>query len=344
MKNLYVITLEKIEQRYTKQWYKLWKQEFSKEFNVIYIDGPEMSDIIDKGRFLDINKTNIWKAKQVETISKLFAEGKIKDEDKFIFMDGWHFGITALKYMAQLSNIRSQIYTFFHAGSWDKFDFVSQAGLGKWAKHNERGWFRACDGHFVATKFHKQLILKYFGDKSLNDKIHVVGFPANWMQFIKDENIQSSTGKKNLVIFPHRLDKEKQPEVFDKIDARLSKSTDTKFVKTLEVTKNKKEYYELIRDARVCFSSSLQETYGIGTVEALMFGVIPLVPDTLSYVELYDKQFRYKDFNDAANKMESFLREPDKYMNQLYDNQKNMIRQSLEAIPLMCKYMKKIEE
>ena len=108
--NLYVLTLEPIEQRYTKQWYQYFKPAFSKYFNVKYIDGDMTDDKIEKGRFLDINKTNIWKAKQTELISRLFYHDKVKDGDKFFFMDGWCFGITALKYMAQLNNIKVKIY------------------------------------------------------------------------------------------------------------------------------------------------------------------------------------------------------------------------------------------
>jgi len=87
---LYIITLEPIEQRYTKQWYKFWKDEFSKFFSkVIYIDGDPVSDKIENGRFLDINQTNIWKAEQVKKLAKLIGEGKVENHDQFIFMDGW---------------------------------------------------------------------------------------------------------------------------------------------------------------------------------------------------------------------------------------------------------------
>ena len=74
---LYIITLEKIEKRYTKQWYYYLKDEFSKHYDeVVNIDGETGNDKIEKGKFLDINKTNKWKAEQVIEISKLFSEDK----------------------------------------------------------------------------------------------------------------------------------------------------------------------------------------------------------------------------------------------------------------------------
>jgi len=66
---------------------------------------------------LDINQTNIWKAEQVIKIAKLFQDQKIKPNDKFLLLDGWHFGITALKYMSQLNNIPVGIYAYWHAGT-----------------------------------------------------------------------------------------------------------------------------------------------------------------------------------------------------------------------------------
>jgi len=336
--NLYVLTLEPIEQRYTKQWYEYFKPAFSKYFNVIYIDGPSFDDKIEKGRFLDINKTNIWKAKQVELISRMFYHNKVEDGDRFFFADGWDFGITALKYMSQLNNIKTKIYAFWHAGSWDQWDFISQAGLGKWAFGNELGWLKACDCNFVATMFHKKLITDYFLGQKL--KIEVSGFPMNWMKEInKRMNKNILNIKRNLIVFPHRLDKEKAPEVFDKL---AKKMPEYEFVKTIEVTKNKKEYYELLRHAKVVFSASLQETFGIGAVEGMMLGAIPVVPNRLSYPELYSTRFIYADLEDAKSKIEFIMNHYDKsdcLKDALKENQLRIQNDSLSAIDKMAKVM-----
>ncbi len=336
--NLYVLTLEPIEQRYTKQWYQYFKPAFSKYFNVKYIDGDMTDDKIEKGRFLDINKTNIWKAKQTELISRLFYHDKVKDGDKFFFMDGWCFGITALKYMAQLNNIKVKIYAFLHAGTWDEHDFISQAGLGKWAFGNELGWLRACDCNFVATMFHKRLITDYFSAQKL--KIEVIGFPMDWMKEInKKLNKNVLDIKSNLIVFPHRLDKEKAPDVFDKLAKRMP---EYKFIKTMEVTKDKKEYYNLIRHAKVVFSASLQETFGIGTVEAMMLGAIPVVPNRLSYPELYSTRFIYADLRDAESKIRYIMNHYDKsevLKDCLKENQDKIQNDSLGAIDKMAKVM-----
>lgn len=339
-RNLYILTLEPIEQRYTKQWYKYFRKGFSEWFNVKYIDGTIGSDKIEKGKFLDINKTNIWKAEQVIKIANLFKDGKIKRGDKFFVTDGWNFAITALKYMSQLNNIPVKIYAYWHAGTYDEFDFISQAGLRSWATCNEVGWFSACDKHFVATKYHKKIITDYFG-RVIGNKVYVVGFPMDWANEIKKEIGSKKVKKENLIVFPHRLDFEKQPKVFDQIAKRMK--CDYKFVKTLEVTKNKKEYYNLISKAKIVFSANLQETFGIGTVEALMLGAIPIVPNRLTYVEMYPPQFRYKDANDAMIKIRKYI--------ETYDNpviqktvktvQGKIQEKSLNSIKRMARLMSK---
>lgn len=344
-RNLYIITLEPIEKRYTKQWYTFLKDEFNKYFKVYYVDGTIITDKIEKGRFLDINKTNKWKAEQVIELSKLFIENKVKDSDIFLFTDGWHPGIINLKYMIDLNNSKAKIYSYWHAGTWDDFDFVTEAGFRKWAQGFEQSTFDACSGHFVATQFHKDLIVKYFNKYA--NKIFVVGFPMDWITYMSKElnyditlNNNIST-KENIVVFPHRLDKEKQPQVFDIISKQMR---DYKFIKTISVTKTKKEYYEILNKAKIVFSANIQETFGIGTVEAMMLNVIPMVPNRLSYVELYDDLFKYTSIPTVKAKIRYIMTNYGKdnhMMRTLETNKQRLIRQSLDSVPKMAKVMNK---
>jgi glycosyltransferase involved in cell wall biosynthesis len=341
MKTLYIITLEQIEQRYTAQWYKYFKKEFGKNFNVKYIDGLDMPDKIENGKFLDINGTNMWKGYQIYEMATLFAENKIKEGDRFFFADGWHPGATSLKYMIQLNEFKNvKMFGYLHAGSWDPYDFISQKGLSLWASNNELGWIKAFDNVFVATKFHKKLIENYFINVIKQGKIKVVGFPMDWDKEIKKHIKNKNVKKENIIVFPHRIDKEKQPKVFDELAKIMPKY---KFIKTLEVTKNKKEYYKLLQKAKVVFSANLQETFGIGTVEAMCLGCVPVVPNRLSYKELYNRQFKYVDINDAVIKIYTAINSYDnKYYNRILNNNINKIKQqSLESVEKMSEVMNK---
>ena len=43
------------------------------------------------------------------------------------------------------------------------------------------------------------------------------------------------------------------------------------------------------------FSANLQETLGISPYEGALVGAIPMVPDRLSYSEMYDWEFKYPE-------------------------------------------------
>jgi hypothetical protein len=49
----------------------------------------------------------------------------------------------------------------------------------------------------------------------------------------------------------------------------------------------------LLGEAKLLFSCSLQETLGISPYEGLLLDVIPMVPDRLSYTEMYLNTFKY---------------------------------------------------
>jgi hypothetical protein len=49
----------------------------------------------------------------------------------------------------------------------------------------------------------------------------------------------------------------------------------------------------LLGEAKIVFSASLQETLGIGCYEGAIVDAIPMVPDRLSYTEMYYEGFKY---------------------------------------------------
>lgn len=58
---------------------------------------------------------------------------------------------------------------------------------------------------------------------------------------------------------------------------------------------SKNEYLEWLQRADIVVSTALHEFFGIAVMEAVVAGCIPVVPDRLSYPELYPQYFRYQD-------------------------------------------------
>jgi hypothetical protein len=56
---------------------------------------------------------------------------------------------------------------------------------------------------------------------------------------------------------------------------------------------SKHEYHKLLGRAKIVFSANLQETLGISCYEGALVDAIPMVPDRLSYSEMYYEGFKY---------------------------------------------------
>jgi len=58
---------------------------------------------------------------------------------------------------------------------------------------------------------------------------------------------------------------------------------------------SREEYLDLLCRSDIVVSTALHEFYGISVIEAVRAGCFPLVPDRLSYMELFPTNFRYSD-------------------------------------------------
>ena len=66
-----------------------------------------------------------------------------------------------------------------------------------------------------------------------------------------------------------------------------------KWIKCQEENLSKEDYHKLLGKAKLVFSANLQETLGISVYEGLVVGAIPMVPDRLSYSEMWSGMFKY---------------------------------------------------
>ena len=304
---LYNIPIESLEERYSAQWNTWFPREFKRHgVDWILMYGHTLSDKIREGAFLDVISTNYFKADQLKLIIMYFNQNKIKDGDIFFFHDLWFPGIEMLAYVRDALGIDFKIYGCLHAGTWDEYDFLYRMGMRDWGKHVENGWFKFIDGIFVATDFHKNLIT--YKNLVEERKIHVTGFPI----FPEDLPLQrrSQKERENIVVFPHRLDPEKNPQLFDELKSRIEGVNDWNFIKTKETCFNKSQYYMMLNKSKIALSFSDQETWGIAMQEAVFCGCIPLVPDDLSYRELYPEDFRFSAFGDCVNQLRWLIENP----------------------------------
>jgi glycosyltransferase involved in cell wall biosynthesis len=298
MSNVFLVDLESVETRYTGQW-KTHIPELLKKagHNVQVIDGPtDIPAATTPGAFLNFGGTNVYKSVQVEKISRLFCSGSVSPGDHFLFYDAWHPGIINLKYMSELLGIPVKIHALWHAGSYDPHDFLGRLiGSAPWVRHAEQSFFHAIDHNYFATDFHIEMfclnLLKYHPRDTTNyypDKFVRTGWPMEYME--QTLNPYKNKPKRDLILFPHRIAPEKQVEIFRDLAQQLPQY---EFVVCQDQQLTKDQYHNLLAEAKIVFSCSLQETLGIGCYEGALLDAIPMVPDRLSYKEMYYQGFKY---------------------------------------------------
>jgi glycosyltransferase involved in cell wall biosynthesis len=294
---VFLVDLEAVETRYTGQWKTHVPALLRKRgHHVEIISGPtDIPTATTPGAFLNFGGTNIYKASQVEQMGRLFCNGSVHPGDHFIFTDAWHPGIINLKYMSELLQIPVTIHALWHAGSYDPQDFLGRLiGDAQWVRDAERSFFGAADHNYFATQFHIDMFCDVFMDlwaKELcikHDKIVRTGWPMEYMDTTL--TAYKNMPKRDLILFPHRIAPEKQVEIFRDLAHHLPQY---EFVVCQDAPLTKNEYHNLLGEAKLVFSANLQETLGISCYEGALVNAIPMVPDRLSYSEMYYDTFKY---------------------------------------------------
>jgi hypothetical protein len=304
---VFLVDLESVDTRYTGQW-KTHVPELLKKagHNVNIISGPtDIPSATTPGAFLNFGGTNIYKASQVEQMGRLFCSGAVKPGDHFLFTDAWHPGIINLKYMSELLNIPVVTHGLWHAGSYDPQDFLGRlVGKKPWVRHAEKSFFYAFDHNYFATEFHVKLFIdellmdglkeenpwyeEDFAERYDSGKMVRTGWP---MEYMEDTlTMYKNMPKRDLILFPHRIAPEKQVEIFRDLKTHLPQY---EFVVCQDQYLTKNEYHNLLGEAKMVFSANLQETLGISCYEGAVVDAIPMVPDRLSYSEMYFDIFKY---------------------------------------------------
>jgi len=304
---IFLVDLEAVETRYTGQWKTHVPSLLRKVSNdVQIISGPtDIPTATTPGAFLNFGGTNIYKSSQVEQMGRLFCSGSVRPGDHFVFTDAWHPGIINLKYMSELLGIPVTTHGLWHAGSYDPQDFLGRlVGNKPWVRHAEKSFFSAFDHNYFATEFHVELFMKELLNDGLitenpwwyedwqerydSGKIVRTGWPMEYMEntLLEYKNME----KRDLILFPHRIAPEKQVEIFRDLATHLPQY---EFVVCQDQQLTKNEYHNLLGEAKMVFSANLQETLGISCYEGAVVDAIPMVPDRLSYTEMYYDTFKY---------------------------------------------------
>ena len=331
---IYIVDIEAVDTRYTKQWKEHLPHQLQRATNeeVKVISGGDIPHATTPGAFLNFGGTNVYKSNQLQQIATLFCEGKIHDGDYFLYTDAWNPTVIQLKYMASLLNTDIIIGGMWHAGSYDPQDFLGRLiGDADWVRNAEQSMYDCYDDNYFATQFHVDLFAKAFNmNKS---KTHIVGWP---MEYLHNSLSQyKGMDKRDLILFPHRIAPEKQVDIFYDLKDALPQY---EFVVCQEQQLSKNEYHNMLGEAKLVFSANLQETLGISWYEGALVDAIPMVPDRLSYSEMALPEFKYPSA--WTEDYDAFRHNKDKVVKQVVEYMENYE----DLLPSLTKQVNKLNK
>lgn len=290
--NVFIFPIEPIESRYSAEWYRhiprqleAYAKANSIECSITTIKGKEVTNVTTPNAFLNFCDTNIYKSTQLANFCDLFRSEQVPNGSKILVTDAWNVNVCALRYISDLLGMNFEIHSMWHAGSYDPSDILGFTIKDKkWSYNLERAIFHASDYNYFATDFHETLFETNLGlgskFRSSDSKSLVVGWP---MEYLKD--LIKPKVKRNLVLFPHRLNSDKQPNIFRELRPYVDSSID--MVLGQELSLSKDQYHNLLGETKVVFSCALHENLGISMYEGYLAGAIPLAPSRCSYKEIF---------------------------------------------------------
>ena len=298
---IFLVDLESVPTRYTCEW-KWHVPALLRDngFDVEVIEGDlTIPEAVTLGAFLNFGGTNMYKATQTHRLAELFTRGEIKAGDQIVFTDAWHPGIINVKYMSELLNIPVVTHGLWHAGSYDPNDFLGRlVGDKPWIRHAEQAFIGAFDHNWLATAAHFDLMRKTY-DIFLNPTFDRTGWPMEYTETMIAPKLWAK--KENIIVFPHRIAPEKRLDLFQELASR-PELRHYQFCVAMQMNLTKPEYHKLLQRAKFAVSFADQETLGISMYESACAGACPIVPNRLSYTEMYDPMFKRADSVDTAVK------------------------------------------
>ena len=339
---VYIVDIEAVDTRYTKQWKEHLPEQLQRALvqdtavlaEVEVISGGDVPQATTPGAFLNFGGTNVYKSNQLMQIAQLFCQGKVHNGDYFLYTDAWNPTVIQLRYMAELLGVNIRIGGMWHAGSYDPQDFLGRLiGDKPWVRHAEMSMFECYNDNFFASDFHIDMFINalyedYYVDW---DKIHRVGWPMEYLRNSMDN--YKDMEKRDLILFPHRIAPEKQPEIFRDLKETMP---EYEWVICQEQELSKNEYHNLLGEAKLVFSANLQETLGISWYEGALVNAIPMVPDRLSYSEMTDS-FKYP--SEWTESYDKYLENKDRVVAQIRDFMSNY----KGYVPAIHRVVKKLE-
>jgi len=347
MRKLYHMGLESYQSRYTMQLTEWTRRVFERrgvDYEIVPGDTLDSSEQIVVGQVLDAHGRSYFSMSQMMRLVKLMREGAVTGEDVILFEDMFSPGMESLPYIINQipANMRPKVWVRCLAQTIDPDDFVHVWGMSKWMSLYEHMCNEFVSG-VLATNEEMVAHMRIAGWRAPLYNI-------SGLSFGKDEVLERVGGpacvrpfKERIrrVVFASRFDQEKLPDFFMDLVERvkqtnpgilfsvvsggtlrsnspsaLKRARELQGRQQLSIYENlaKNDYYRIVNDSRVLFSSSLQDWTSNVVSEADTLGCNVLFPAYRSFPETFSNDHTRLyvpwSMDDAINKLMPLLEEP----------------------------------
>lgn len=309
MSRVLLVGIEPHGLRYTSDWTKWFSDALGELYDVAVI-GPTTrwpSTVPPKGdarTFLDPLFTHEFKAVQVEALTAQIRGGFGRAPDDLIFwLDAWHPGVMHVAYMRDALGLTFKMAGIWHAGSYDRHDFLNRRGMREWALDFEAAVSMALDLNVFGTNYHHDMFMDAMRAKDMPQAV-VHPYPVHvrrppHMPDVDPAAPRLGSQRELRIVWPHRPAPEKQYAWFKQLKRDLDLShPEWEVVSTAEQCSTRASYLETLITSEIIISTSLQENFGIAPIEGVQLGCVPLLPRGLCYGETLPRARTYAGYSD----------------------------------------------
>jgi glycosyltransferase involved in cell wall biosynthesis len=324
---LYYVPLEPYRERYTAQLAAPvtgWLERNWRNAHVPFTrvePTRQAAGSINTGSVLDPFRRSNYCFAQLSELLGMIDNGVVTSADTIYLDDFWTPGFEAIPYACAVKGVRPKVYSFLYAQSVDQYDFTHP--MREWMRHFEKGIGYCTDGIFVASTLLKDLVVE--GGIAPKEKVHVTGliFDSSevmermpvWYQRAMKLAEPMPHERKPAVVFSSRWDREKNPDFFLNVAARVIKcfpsarfvvctsspklrSNDPfllaqldaflgRYPDNISLLENltKEQYYAVLCESRVQMNTADQDWVSFTLLEASVAGCWPVYPNYRSFPE-----------------------------------------------------------
>lgn len=267
-------------------WSECWYDADFVEYDVNLIHGNEIPH--ESALFADV----YYKASQLKMLMAALERGNIKNGDVCIFVNAWNFAAIQLSHFIREFGLKVKLI-----GIWNDIEYNKQPSKHRQFKNLPKktvqdfavALLATYDRNCFFTDAQRKKYIKTYAitrKTALVDSMRVTGYPFEYLVKTAKPNAEKS----NIIIIPKLIYDDEQARI---VGTLANEIPSFKFVNVAKLLPERLKYRNFLKSAKVIFCSLSTENTLTLFWEAMLNGVIPLMPDNHKFEHPFPKKYYY---------------------------------------------------